>query len=155
MDRIDLYKASNSIRADSASITLNSTIQRAISSSMFRSHGMEAFSRSTRDEDDEEALIWASLQKLPTYNRLKKGLLLESQGPGFSEVDIQSLGVQQRKILLERLVRVAEGDNENFLLKLRDRIDRFHSTFPSISLYLLVVVLMNNVFLTNFALMVY
>lgn len=99
------------------------------SSSIWRSNGRDVFSQSTRygedNDDDEEALKWASLEKLPTYNRLKKGLLLEPQGGGVHEIDINALGVQERKELLERLIRVVEGDDEKFLFKLRDRIDRF------------------------------
>ena len=86
---------------------------------------MEVFSKSARDEDDEEALKWASLEKLPTFDRLRKGLLLGSQGAGASEIDIDNLGTEERKKILERLVNVAEEDNEKFLLKLRDRVDRY------------------------------
>lgn len=84
---------------------------------------MEIFSRSSRDEDDEEALKWAALEKLPTFNPLRKGLLFGSQGAA-AEVDIHDLGFQERKNLLERLVKIADEDNEKFLLKLRHRIDR-------------------------------
>ena len=90
---------------------------------MWRNNGIEVFSRSSRDEDDEEALKWASLEKLPTFDRLKKGLLLGSMGAPASEVDIENLGIHERKRLMERLVKVAEEDNEKFLLKLRNRID--------------------------------
>ncbi|WOG89279.1 hypothetical protein DCAR_0208516 [Daucus carota subsp. sativus] len=104
------------------------------STAKWRDHqGLDVFSKSTRDvEDDEEALKWASLAKLPTFDRLRKGLLLGSQGAGFDEVDIDHLGLQQRKNLLERLVKVAEEDNENFLLKLRHRIDRVGLQLPTI-----------------------
>lgn len=85
---------------------------------------MDIFSKSSvREEDDEEALKWASLEKLPTFDRLKKGLLFGSQGVGFSEVDIDNLGYDDRRKLVDRLVRVAEEDNEKFLLKLKNRID--------------------------------
>lgn len=84
---------------------------------------MEVFSRSSREEDDEEALKWAALEKLPTFDRLRKGLLFGSRGQA-SEVDITNFGYQERKALLERLVKVAKEDNEKFLFKLRDRIDR-------------------------------
>ncbi|VFQ92295.1 unnamed protein product [Cuscuta campestris] len=104
---------------------------RAASSSIWRSTGAEAFSRSSRDEDDEEALRWAALEKLPTFDRLRKGLMLGSQGPA-SEVDIDGLGFQERKTLLERLVKVAEEDNEKFLRKLRNRIDRVGIDLPTI-----------------------
>lgn len=84
---------------------------------------MEAFSVSSRDEDDEEALKWAALEKLPTFDRLRKGILTASHGPG-NEIDIHQLGIHERQTIIERLVKVAEDDNEKFLLKLKDRIDR-------------------------------
>lgn len=90
----------------------------------WRNGGAEVFSKSTAEEDDEEALRWAALEKLPTYSRLRKGLLTTSTKGVFSEVDIDNLGAEERQKLLDRLVKVAEEDNEKFLLKLRDRIDR-------------------------------
>lgn len=81
------------------------------------------FGRSGREEDDEEALKWAVLEKLPTYDRMRKGILTGAGGPA-QEVDIQDLGILERKNLLEKLVKTAEEDNEKFLLKLRDRMER-------------------------------
>ncbi|CAN4095708.1 unnamed protein product [Withania somnifera] len=102
---------------------------RANSNSIWRNDNV--FDRSSRDEDDEEALKWAALEKLPTYDRLRKGLLLGSQG-GANEVDIHDLGNQQTKDLINRLVKVVDEDNEKFLLKLRDRIDRVGLDLPTI-----------------------
>lgn len=117
MDGNDLYNLSNSIR-DSMSSRERMGSLRSNSSALWRNSGMEVFSVSGRDEDDEEALKWASIAKLPTFDRLRKGLLLGT------EVDVHDLGSEDRKNLLERLVNVDEDDNEKFLLKLRDRIDR-------------------------------
>ena len=89
----------------------------------WRTPDVEIFTQSSRGEDDKEALKWAALEKLPTYNRLRKGLLLGSEGE-VSEVDIQNLGLQEKKSLVERLVKIADEDNEKFLLKLKNRIDR-------------------------------
>uniref|UniRef100_F6HX55 ABC transporter domain-containing protein n=1 Tax=Vitis vinifera TaxID=29760 RepID=F6HX55_VITVI len=100
-------------------------------SSIWRSSGADIFSRSSRDEDDEEALKWAALEKLPTYNRLRRGLLMGSEGEA-SEIDIHNLGFQEKKNLVERLVKVAEEDNEKFLLKLKNRIDRVGIDVPEI-----------------------
>ncbi|XAR50472.1 hypothetical protein NMG60_11004809 [Bertholletia excelsa] len=114
MDDGDFYRGSGSS-------------SRRDSSSVWRSTGIEIFSRSSRAEDDEEALKWAALEKLPTFDRLRKGLLKESLG-AVNEVDVQKLGYEERKNLVERLVKIAEEDNEAFLLKLRDRIDsHFHA----------------------------
>ncbi|KAJ0971263.1 hypothetical protein J5N97_019222 [Dioscorea zingiberensis] len=91
----------------------------------------EIFSRSSRDEDDEEALKWAALEKLPTYDRLRKGVLTGVTGE-LAEIEIEKLGFQDKKTLLERLVRVAEEDNERFLLKLKNRLDRVGIENPTI-----------------------
>ena len=113
MEKEEIYRASASLRKNNSSVWRNS--------------GADVFSRSSRDEDDEEALIWAAIEKLPTYNRLRKGLLLGLEGEA-SEVDINNLGLEERRNLVERLVKIAEEDNEKFLLKLKNRIDRCDSS---------------------------
>ena len=76
---------------------------------------MEVLSRSTQEEVDEESLKWAAIQRLPT-----------EEDEEAKEVDIKSLGLQQLKNLLERLVKNGqEEDNEKFLLKLKNRFDRY------------------------------
>ncbi|AES81579.2 drug resistance transporter-like ABC domain protein [Medicago truncatula] len=102
------------------------------SSSIWRnSDAAEIFSNSFHQGDDEEALKWAAIQILPTFERLRKGLLTSLQG-GTIEIDVENLGMQEKKDLLERLVRLAEEDNEKFLLKLKDRIDRVGIDLPTI-----------------------
>ncbi|KAL2554989.1 ABC transporter G family member 40 [Forsythia ovata] len=113
----DLYRASSSLRVNSSSI--------------WRNNGLEVFSHSMREEDDEEALKWAALQRLPTYDRLRKGILSGLQG-GSNEVDLQNLGYEERKVLLERLVKVPEEDNEKFLMRLKSRLDRVGIDLPTI-----------------------
>lgn len=84
---------------------------------------MEVFSRSMNGENDENALKWAALERLPTNRRLRKGLLTSSRGEA-NEVEVDKLGVQERKSLMEKLVADTEVDNEKFLLKLKKRLDR-------------------------------
>ncbi|PWZ23807.1 ABC transporter G family member 39 [Zea mays] len=62
---------------------------------------------------------------------MRKGILTGAAA-GVEEVDIQGLGMQERKNLIERLVRTAEEDNERFLLKLRDRMERVGIDNPTI-----------------------
>ncbi|KAM0017401.1 putative ABC-type maltose transporter [Helianthus debilis subsp. tardiflorus] len=133
MDGIDIYKASNSLRLGSSRRSNNGRMGslRSGSTSLWRNTGMDVFSRSTREEDDEEALKWASLEKLPTFDRLKKGLLFGSTGPP-QEIDVDNLSFEERKRLLDRLVNTADEDNEKFLLKLRNRIDRVGIDLPTI-----------------------
>lgn len=108
MEASDIYRASQSLRRTSSS---------------WRNNSAGAFSITSRDEDDEEALIWAALEKLPTYNRLKKGILTASTGAA-NEVDVHKLGLLERQRLIDKLVKVADVDNEQLLLKLKNRIDR-------------------------------
>lgn len=92
------------------------------SGSLWR-RGDDVFSRSSRGED-EDALRWAALEKLPTFDRVRRAVLPLDDGDAKAVVDVLSLGPRERRALLERLVRDAEEDNEQFLLKLRERIDR-------------------------------
>ena len=96
---------------------------RLSNSSIWRNSDRDVFSRSSREEDDEDALKWAALEKLPTFTRLRKGILAEEEGQ-LREIDVTKLGPLERKNVLERLVRIAEEDNERFLLKLKERMDR-------------------------------
>ncbi|KAE8705118.1 Pleiotropic drug resistance protein 3 [Hibiscus syriacus] len=121
MEGGDIYRASSHLRRSI----------RSGSSSVWRNNDLEAFSRSFREDDDEGALMWAALEKLPTVSRLRKGILTSSEG-GADEIDVHDLGWQQRRALLERLVRVAEEDNEKFLLKLKNRIARVGIVLPTI-----------------------
>lgn len=106
---------------------------RLSSSSIWRNTDAEVFSkRSSRvEEDDEEALKWAAIEKLPTYLRVRRGILNEEEGEA-REIDIKSLGMVERRNLLDRLVKIAEEDNEKFLLKLKQRIERVGLDFPTI-----------------------
>ncbi|KAE8718416.1 Detected protein of unknown function [Hibiscus syriacus] len=69
--------------------------------------------------------VWRNTD-VETFSR--KGILTGSHGSA-GEIDVHNLGWQQRKALLERLVKVAEEDNEKFLLKLKNRIARSLNTF--------------------------
>lgn len=80
-------------------------------------------SRDSFQNDDEQALKWAALERLPTYDRARKGLLHGVAGD-FKEIDLQKLRIQERKELLDRLIGNADK-NEEFLKKLRKRIDRW------------------------------
>ncbi|GAV68072.1 ABC_tran domain-containing protein/ABC2_membrane domain-containing protein/PDR_assoc domain-containing protein, partial [Cephalotus follicularis] len=88
-------------------------------------------SRSSRgEENDEENLKWAAIEKLPTYLRVRRGILNEEEGS--QEIDIKRLGLLQRKNLLERLLKIEGEDNEKFLLKLKQRIEKVGLKNPTI-----------------------
>ncbi|KAL3511745.1 hypothetical protein ACH5RR_024462 [Cinchona calisaya] len=97
----------------------------------------------SRAEDDEEALRWAALEKLPTYDRLRKTVIKSfmennidnNQGGNkvvHKEVDVRKLDMNERQEFIDRLFKVAEEDNEKFLRKFRNRIDKVGITLPTV-----------------------
>ncbi|VAI23431.1 unnamed protein product [Triticum turgidum subsp. durum] len=91
-------------------------------------------------EDDEENLRWAALEKLPTYDRMRRAVILSrhagidgADGAGHELqglVDINQLASGEAgRALLER---VFQDDSERFLRRLRDRVDRVGIDLPAI-----------------------
>ena len=91
--------------------------------------------RNSHVDEDEEALKWAAIEKLPTYDRLRTSIMqsyMESEdqvhsnkaGPVHREVDVTKLDINDRQKFIDRIFKVAEEDNEKFLKKFRDRIDK-------------------------------
>ncbi|KAG6550030.1 hypothetical protein Mapa_008543 [Marchantia paleacea] len=93
-------------------------------------------SRREIDFDDEEALKWAALEKLPTYDRLRTTILEKLQGNKVEhkQIDLAQIGPDERQELIERLFGFSspEEDNARFLYKLRDRIDKVEIPLPTV-----------------------
>eukprot|EP01018_Ginkgo_biloba_P026515 Gb_28917 [translate_table: standard] len=92
-------------------------------------------SSTRRHQDEEEALKWAALEKLPTYDRLRTSILKSVQEKGqviHDQIDVRNIQLGTRQQLLDRLIKVTDEDNELFLNKLRERIDRVGITLPEI-----------------------
>ncbi|GAB4850126.1 hypothetical protein Ancab_029424 [Ancistrocladus abbreviatus] len=103
--------------------------------SIVRSNIMEVFrSCSIREEDDEEALVWAPLKKLPTYNRLRKGILTSSQGMG-DQIDISDLGFHEKKKLIDKLICQVEEDNETVRIDIPTNEVRFEHLSIEVEAY--------------------
>ncbi|GLJ08416.1 hypothetical protein SUGI_0088300 [Cryptomeria japonica] len=91
-------------------------------------------------EDDEAALKMAAIEQLPAFNRLRTGIMFESfseDGEGYHkeilrEVDVRNLGINERKKFIEKVFKVVEEDNDQFLRKLRARIDRVGMRIPTV-----------------------
>ncbi len=86
------------------------------------------FSRSSGaeddDDDDEAALTWAALERLPTYDRLRKGFLHNGGLRAGEMVEVGKLGFAQKREFVDKILNVVEDDNEQFLLKLRTRMNK-------------------------------
>ncbi|KAG9136867.1 hypothetical protein Leryth_021794 [Lithospermum erythrorhizon] len=96
---------------------------------------------SSRAVEDEEALKWAAIERLPTYDRMRKTLLqsfeVQHNGNGskkvmHKEVDVRNLDLKQRQEFIDHIFRVAEEDNEKFLKKFRHRIDKVGINLPTV-----------------------
>lgn len=84
---------------------------------------MFARSESFREDgDDEEALRWAALERLPTYDRVRRGIFTNIVGDK-KEVDLNELELEERKVVLDRLVNSIEEDAERFFGRIRRRFD--------------------------------
>lgn len=110
--------------------------------------------RSSRAADeDEEALRWAALEKLPTYDRLRTTIIKNyaassrnhNQGvPLHKEVDVRKLGMDDKQQFIDKLFRVAEEDNERFLRKFRDRVDKYVHTYSRTYIFPYNILLVHN-----------
>ncbi|CAH9108624.1 unnamed protein product [Cuscuta epithymum] len=119
--------------------SLRSTSSRSLASAslreVFAAPGGDVFQRSARENDDEEELKWAAIDRLPTYDRLRRGVLKQTLDSGKvvnKEIDVHNLGMQDKKCLLESILKVVEVDNERFLTRQRNRTDRVGIDIPKI-----------------------
>lgn len=81
--------------------------------------------REAQDEDDE-SLKWAALERLPTFDRLRTSIRKKCEGGRVvtEHIDVRKMDLIERQMLMESLVKDAEEDNEMFLWRLRNRIDK-------------------------------
>ncbi|KAK8645923.1 hypothetical protein V6N13_119727 [Hibiscus sabdariffa] len=95
--------------------------------------------RSGRVDEDEEALKWAAIEKLPTYDRLRTSIMqsfvdheIVGNRVEHKAVDVTKLDMNDRQKFIDVLFKVAEEDNEKFLRKFRNRIDKVGIRLPTV-----------------------
>uniref|UniRef100_A0A453GL17 ABC transporter domain-containing protein n=1 Tax=Aegilops tauschii subsp. strangulata TaxID=200361 RepID=A0A453GL17_AEGTS len=103
---------------------------------MRRGGSSNAFSRSSHradEHDDEEALRWAALERLPTRDRARTAVLDHFPGrdDGVRAVDVGRLAPGERAALLRRVASVAD-DHGRFLARFKERVDRVGIELPTI-----------------------
>ncbi|KAI3761584.1 hypothetical protein L1987_52004 [Smallanthus sonchifolius] len=88
---------------------------------------------------DEEALRWAALEKLPTYNRLRTTIFNSYLTPDRHQMtteqmllDVRDLNPRAQQSFINKIFRVADADNEIFLRKFRDRVDKVGISLPTV-----------------------
>ncbi|KAM0924026.1 hypothetical protein ACQ4PT_005152 [Festuca glaucescens] len=83
-------------------------------------------STAAAEDDHEEALLWAALRRLPTLEQRARHAIVTLEDGSRKVVDVGRVGPAERRALLGRLLHSGvHEDNERFLLRLRDRIDRY------------------------------
>ncbi|VYS59100.1 unnamed protein product [Arabidopsis thaliana] len=91
--------------------------------------------RKNEEEDEEEALKLAAmekLQRLPTYDRARKAVLKGITG-GFKEIDMKDLGLAERRELFDRVMTMDDEDwHGEYLRRLKSRFDRVSLHLPTI-----------------------
>ncbi|KAL8037545.1 hypothetical protein ABFX02_11G046400 [Erythranthe guttata] len=93
---------------------------------------LSARSESFREDgDDEEALRWAVLERLPTYRRVRMGIFRNMVGDS-KQIDVQKLEAEEQKIVLDRLISSVDDDWEKFFNRVRRRFDRVDLEFPKV-----------------------
>ncbi|MBA0812281.1 hypothetical protein Gohar_026261, partial [Gossypium harknessii] len=135
MDGLERVRSRNPSRR-----TGHSSIGRSLSRSSWNMEDVFSGSRrSSRVEDDEEALKWAAIERLPTYDRLRTSIMqsfvdheIIGNKMEHREVDVRNLDMNDRQKFIDMLFKVAEEDNEKFLKKFRNRIDKVGITLPTV-----------------------
>ncbi|XP_039008350.1 pleiotropic drug resistance protein 3-like [Hibiscus syriacus] len=112
---------------------------RQLSSSFRNATSNHAMSSSFRENnDDEVALQWAAIQRLPSFKRLRTSLLdhrLLVDDTSKEEddikthrkrmlVDVTELRAMEHHVFIEKLITKIEDDNLRLLKKLKEKIDR-------------------------------
>ncbi|KAE8696428.1 hypothetical protein F3Y22_tig00110674pilonHSYRG00167 [Hibiscus syriacus] len=135
---MDVIEKGRSPRSSSSPDTLRSGIRRSLSNTQRKMEDVFAAgaSRSSRaQEEDEEALRWAAIEKLPTYDRLRTSIMNSFVGNddnnvGPREVDVRRLDMDDRQSFISALFKDAEEDNEKFLKRFRNRLDKVGIQLP-------------------------
>ncbi|KAL3824398.1 hypothetical protein ACJIZ3_020427 [Penstemon smallii] len=93
----------------------------------------------TNEENDEENLIWAALDKLPIYDRLRTWILKSVNKTSDNEnkvvhemVDVRNLASHDRQKFINNVLKITDEDNDKFLKKLRNRIDEAGIELPNV-----------------------
>ncbi|KAF5182324.1 Abc transporter g family member [Thalictrum thalictroides] len=90
------------------------------------------------DGDDEIALQWEAIERLPTFEKVRSSLVdsydveNDAQAKGKRVTDVTKLRPLERQIFIEKLIKHIEKDNLRLLQKLRGRVDKVGLKLPTV-----------------------
>ncbi|XP_027174773.1 ABC transporter G family member 31 [Coffea eugenioides] len=90
-------------------------------------------------EQDEEELVWAALERLPTHKRSNFALLrrtpsetTDSDEPRSETVDVRKLDRLNRELVVKRALATSDQDNYKLLAAVKERLDRVGIEIPKV-----------------------
>jgi hypothetical protein len=128
---------SRSLREFSGSLRANLELLGGQDNPLARS----SVSRREDAQDDEEALKWAALESLPTYDRLRTSVFFNSDTGNKDPVDVRLLTAADRRQLLDSLLKSNEDENQQILVKMRNRLQKYVRKSDFVFLLLLLLLL--------------
>ncbi|XP_062144197.1 pleiotropic drug resistance protein 3-like [Alnus glutinosa] len=104
--------------------------------SSFRSSSGLSSTGSDADDADQDALQWAAIERLPTFERLRSSSFdkdhVDANNKGKQVLDVSKLGDVERHVVIEKLIKHIEHDNLLLLQKIRNRIDKVGVKLPTV-----------------------
>ncbi|CAK9326771.1 unnamed protein product [Citrullus colocynthis] len=114
-------------------------------SSSFRQQNSSFRSSSTMAVEEEDkrdtvdASLWAAVERLPTFERLRSSLFDDDVGgveveenDGRRVVDVTKLGDVERHLFIQKLIKHIENDNLKLFTKIKERIYKVGVKFPTV-----------------------
>ncbi|KAJ0709581.1 putative ABC-type ferric hydroxamate transporter [Helianthus annuus] len=127
---------------DNSGLNIIRSISRGVEDVLSIGSGGSPYQRSSPGAlADEEALRWAALEKLPTYNRVRTTIFknfnisadLKDRTPSERMLlDVRELDAKAHQEFIDKIFKDAEEDNGKFLTKFRERVDRVGITLPTV-----------------------
>lgn len=114
-------------KAKSAGMEPEETGRNIRSSFQFAASSSRRSFSSSIEENDEDKLKWAAIERLPTFERIRKSLFdqyIDQNGDGKQEkkiIDVTKLGALERRLFIDKLIKDVENDNLRLLQKQRER----------------------------------
>jgi ABC-type multidrug transport system ATPase subunit len=103
---------------------LDNPLERAVAASSSRG-GAAAM-------DDEEALRWAAMERLPTYDRVRTSVVHDQDTGSVKQIDVRQMSPLETSELLDKLMAQAQDETNTLLLKMRKRLDKVGIELPTI-----------------------
>ena len=97
---------------------------------------LERASASRREDglDDEEALKWAAVERLPTYDRVRTSVFHDASTGSVKQVDVRELTPLETTELVNKLMAEAQDESNLLLQKMRKRLDKYKSLSTQFSM---------------------